>query len=132
MPYEPANLSPTTTTSELWAIAWARKLAQDVRDTPVWDDPEWLAELGLDAFTDSTPETHYRPHLTAARVIETNVNYAISESVLGASWTKEKAGVVAGQIRQGYKASMDAALAAALPSADSMPVDTSLRLVATF
>ena len=133
MSYKPQNLEPTTTTDEAWALAWVRKMSKDINDPCVWSDPEWLAELGLpsDIHTDSTDVIHYRPHLTAARVVKANPDAVISESLLGGSVTRESVASIAERILTEYAPAMDQALADALPAGDSFPTDNR-RLAATY
>lgn len=82
--YDPSQLAAADATSADWALAWARRLADDTGEPERSSDGEWLAELSADALTVSET-VYYRPHRTAARLIARENGRVKSESVLGGS-----------------------------------------------
>lgn len=114
MAYDPENLNlyHTDPTSEAGALAWARKIAQDIHEPEIWTDTEWIAELKLDRLT-IDDDAYFRPHVTVSRVVRTNVNYALTEMLLKSSVERETPWAIADRILFNYS-TLDHAISAAI------------------
>ena len=99
MPYDPLDLTPNDTTDGTWALAWTRFLLRDTSATPAFADAELNAVLESTAFEHETV-THYRPHVAAATLIESDPDRATSESILGVSTTTRSPTAIASAIRK--------------------------------
>ena len=88
MAYDLSTLLPTDVTSEAWAVSLVRLYLRD-RESPFeYADAELATFLNAYAFTtevSGVDVTYYRPHVTAAAIIDTDPDRAVSESLLSAS-----------------------------------------------
>jgi hypothetical protein len=103
MPYDEANLTPADTTSLAWALAWTRFLLRDTSSEEMFSDTELEAVLTSTSFVDETtsPSTrHYRPHVAAGDLIESDPDRAVSESTLGASIESREPSSIARSVRR--------------------------------
>lgn len=98
MSYDPSQLTPHDTTSIAWALAWTRFNLRDTSAAPEYNDVELIAALQARAFTHDDV-TYYRPHFTAAALVEGDPDRATTETLLGSMFTTRKPAAIAIAIR---------------------------------